>query len=423
MTKLPDQTDTVVVGAGQAGIAVSEHLGAAGVPHVVLERGRIAESWRSRRWDSLVANGPAWHDRFPNKTFASCDPDAFPGKESVADYLADYADQVSAPVHCGVDVHRVTRNDAERGFRVETSQGVINATRIVAATGPFQRPVVPPLVPDAAGLTQLHSADYRNPEQLPPGAVVVVGAGASGSQIAEELLASGRRVFLCIGPHQRPPRAYRGRDYCWWLGVLGKWEVVTPDPKTAHVTIAVSGANGGRTVDFRRFANDGMTLLGRAVGFEDGKLHLADDLAYNIAEGDAYLLATLDEADRYAERNGLDLPPDPEARQLGADPECVRNPIRTLDIAGENVSAIVWATGYALDFSWLEVDTFNDDGKPDHRRGIAREPGIYFLGLPWLSRRGSSFLWGVWHDARFIADQIVIQRNYEAYEHPSQIAS
>src|SRR5436305_600978 len=287
-----EKVDTLVVGAGQAGVALSEHLSDGGVPHLVLERHRIAERWRSERWDSLVANGPAWHDRFPNLEFSGVDADAFASKDRVADYFAEYAEQIAAPIRTGVEVTSVRRNVGRPGFCAETSDGTIDATYVVAATGAFQRPVIPAVVPADAGPLQLHSSGYRNPGQLPDGAVLVVGAGSSGMQIADELLRAGRRVFLSVGPHDRPPRRYRGR-------------------------------------------------------------------------------------------------------------------------AG--VASIIWATGFAPDYAWLQVDAFDERGRPRHRRGVSSEPGVYFLGLPWLSRRGSSFIWGVWHDAKYLADHIATQRGYLAY--------
>jgi len=413
---MPIETvDTLIVGGGQAGIAMSEHLGAAGVEHVVLERDRIAERWRTQRWDSLVANGPAWHDRFPNMEFAGMDPDAFAPKDSVADYFAAYAAQVGAPVRCGVEVTEVRRNDGRAGFHVTTSAGAMEARNIVAATGPFQRPVIPPVVPGADGPLQIHSSAYRNPAQLPEGAVLVVGAGSSGVQIADELLRAGRRVFLSVGPHDRPPRSYRGMDFVWWLGVLGKWDAAARAPGTEHVTIAVSGARGGHTVDFRRLAEQGMTLVGRTESFADGVIRFAPDLARNIAAGDANYLSVLDEADAYVARNGLELPEEPGARAIGPDPACVSDPLRTLNLAEAGVTTILWATGYALDFGWLKVDAFDADGAPSHQRGVSTEPGVYFLGLPWQSRRGSSFIWGVWHDAKYLADHIVTRRGYLDY--------
>ena len=415
-----EKVNTLVVGAGQAGVAMSEHLTRTGIPHMVLERGRIAERWRSERWDSLVANGPVWHDRFPGMEFDAFDPDAFAHKEKVADYFVGYAESFDAPIRCGVEVKSVTRLEGREGFRVETSEGVIEAANVVAATGPFQKPTYPQIVPADTDVLQMHSNGYRNPSQLPEGAVLVVGAGSSGVQIADELRASGRTVYLSVGAHDRPPRAYRGRDYCWWLGVLGKWDAPAPKPGTEHIAIAVSGADGGKTIDFRRLAGEGMNLVGVTTGFENGILRFAPDLADNIRRGDANYLSVLREADACAERNGLDLPPEPEAHEIGPDPECMTNPILELDLKKAGITTILWATGYALDFGWLKVDAFDETGRPKHQRGVSAERGVYFLGLPWLSRRGSSFIWGVWHDARFIADQIGIQRSYRAYKSPAE---
>jgi len=413
---LAEKIDTLVVGGGQAGIAMSEHLSNCKVPHLVLERHRIAERWRSERWDSLVANGPAWHDRLPGMEFADFDPDAFPSKERIADYLVAYADMINAPIRCDVEVREVRRNVGRPGFRIETSDGEIEANNVVAATGSFQIPVIPNLVPADAEITQIHSSAYRNPDQLPEGAVLVVGAGSSGAQIADELLISGKSVYLSVGPHDLPPRSYRGRDFVWWLGVLGKWDAVTMEPGMEHVTIAVSGARGGHTVDFRRLARQGITLVGRTESFKNNVMYFATDLADNIARGNAYTLSLLDEADAYVVRNGLDFPEEPEVRKVGPDPECVTNPVLELNLTEVGITSILWATGFDVDYSWLKVDAFDEEGKPKHERGISAEAGIYFLGLPWQSRRSSSFIWGVWHDAKFLADQISIRRNYLAYD-------
>jgi putative flavoprotein involved in K+ transport len=412
--------DTLIVGAGQAGIAMSEHLRRLEVPHLVLERQRVAERWRSERWDSLVCNGPVWHDRFPGMEFPGLDPDAFAGKEQVADYLQAYATQFDAPIRTGVDVTRVTRNAGRPGFTVDTSHGRIEARNVVAATGPFQKPVIPAVAPTAPGMVQMHSAQYRNPAQLPPGGVLVVGAGSSGVQIAAELQRAGKPVYLSVGAHGRPPRAYRNRDFCWWLGVLGEWDAQAMKPGLEHVTIAVSGAQGGHTVDFRALAHAGVTLVGMTESFEGGVVRFAPDLAENIARGDQNYLSLLDAADAYVERNGLDLPPEPQARVLPPDPDCLTHPLQTLNLAEAGVTTILWATGYALDYGWLAVDAFDAQGKPQHQRGVSSEPGIYFVGLPWLSRRGSAFIWGVWHDAKHVADHIDKQRKYFAYQDAAQ---
>jgi putative flavoprotein involved in K+ transport len=396
--------DTLVVGGGQAGLAMSRHLGERGVGHLVVERDRIAERWRTARWDALVANGPAWHDRFPDAVFDDVDPFAFAPKDRIVRYFEDYARQIAAPIRTGVEVTEA-RAVAD-GFEVETSAGRIACRNLVSATGPFQKPLIPPLVPADSGIVQLHSTAYRNPGQLPDGAVMVVGAGSSGSQIADELLRAGRRVFLSVGPHDRPPIRYRGKDFVWWLGVLGQWDARAMRPGMEHVTIAVSGAHGGHTVDFRRFAHRGMTLLGRAEGCTDGVMTFAPDLARNIAGGDANYLATLDAADAYARDNGLDLPEEPQARAFPPDPTCVTDPVLRLDLKAEGISAIIWATGFGFDYGWLKAGRFDARGAPVHDRGVSPQPGLYFLGLPWLTRRASAFIWGVWTDARDIAGHI-----------------
>lgn len=410
-----EKTDTLVIGAGQSGIAMSEHLGALDIPHIVLERKRIAENWTSMRWDSLVANGPAWHDRFPNLEFEDVHPDTFPHKDRVAKYFNDYAQKIDAPVRTGVDVTMVKHNERRPGYTVTTSSGIFEARRVVVATGPFQIPSYPQIVPSRVELHQLHSSLYRNPAQLADGAVLVVGCGASGSQISEELRAAGKTVYLSVGEHYRPPRDYRGRDYCWWLGTLGLWDEVKPKPRKKHVAFAVSGYGGGKTVDFRRMARSGITLVGSTKSYLDGVLHFESDLADNIAAGDESYYDVLSEADAYVERKGMDLPPEPVAWERLEDPECLDHPVLSLDLAEAGVSTIIWATGFRSDYSWLKVDAFGEDGTPLHKRGVSAENGVYFIGLPNLSNRASSFIYGCWHDAKHIAGHIEIQRNYDAY--------
>ena len=415
--------DTLIVGAGQAGIALSEHLGKQGIPYLVLEKSRIAEAWRTSRWDALMTNGPVWHDRFPNLEFKGNAPDEFVGKERVVAYIEEYAEMVNATVRSGVEVLSARPFIERAGFHVETTQGVIEARRIVSATGAFQQPIVPSIVPEKPGIKQIHSAQYRNPKQLPEGAVMVVGAGSSGAQIADELNRAGRKVVLSVGPHDRPPRRYRNRDFVWWLGVLGLWDLAAQKPGTEHVTISVSGAYGGSTMDFRRLASEGVMLVGRTESFLDGTLSFADDASMNIAAGDKNYADMLDAADAYVLASGLDLPLEPEARKAWPEPSSLSNPLHSLNLADENVTTIIWATGYKQDFSWLKVDAFDEKGAPIHQRGVSKEPGLYFLGLPWQSRRGSTFLWGVWHDAKFVADQIAIQRAYADYNGEAAVVS
>lgn len=414
-----ENIDTLVIGAGQAGLAMSEHLRRRDVPHLVVERRRIAERWRSERWDSLVANGPAWHDCFPGVQFpGAVDPDGFATRDQLVAYFEAFASSSGTPIRCGVSVEALHQNpDGSGGFRAETSpQGVIYARHVVVATGAFQRPKIPlALVPGSNGsggaigeIVQMHSSSYRNPSQLPPGAVLVVGAGSSGVQIADELLRSGRQVYLSVGRHNRPPRRYRGRDYCWWLGKLGKWDARTPAHHTRHVTIAVSGVRGGATVDFRDLAGRGMRLLGRMEGCRDGcVMSFRPDLRRNIVEGDRDYLSILREADELIERERLELPEEPEAHKIMADPPCLTDPQLELDLVDAGVSAIIWATGYSTDFEWVDIaGAFDSSSAPYHKDGVSTVPGLYFLGLPWLSRRASSFIFGVWNDAEYLAKDI-----------------
>ncbi|MBO1358881.1 NAD(P)-binding domain-containing protein [Acetobacter sacchari] len=401
-----ETVDTLIIGGGQAGIAMSEHLGKRNIPYLVVERGKIAQRWRAERWDSLVANGPAWHDRFPGRKFEQLDPDSFASKSDIVSYFEGYVDQIGAPVRCGVEVTALRSAPEGESFEAETAGGTIRCRNVVVATGPFQRPTFPAILPPDSGVDQIHSNAYRNPSALRDGGVLVVGAGSSGAQIAAELRRAGRDVWLSVGPHDRPPRRYRGRDFVWWLGVLGMWDMKVPGPGTEHVTIAVSGARGGHTVDFRDIAATGITLVGRTEAYENGALRFAADLERNVAAGDANYLAMLDAADVYVREHGLDLPEEPEARELGALPDCVTNPLTALDLAKAGIRTIIWATGYRLDFGWIDLDVFDEHGQPRHDCGVSETPGLYFLGLAWLSRRASPFIWGVWHDADYLAGHI-----------------
>lgn len=412
-----ETVNTVVVGGGQAGLSMSEHLSNANISHVVLEKGRVGESWRSGRWDSLRANGPAWHDRLPSMTIPDVPQDVFTPKDKLVDYLASFAERINAPVRTGVEVLSVKKLPKKLGFLVSTSAGDFEALNVVAATGPFQVPVIPKIVPETADVLQLHSSAYKNPSQLPEGAVLVVGAGASGGQIAEELIDAGRKVYLSLGRHIRPPRFYRDREGAYWTGVLGRWDTVNRDKNARNIALAISGVHTKMPIDYRLLASKGAVLVGRTASYRDGRMFFANDLANNIEQGNKSYLDTLDAIDRYIGSNGLDLPENPEARNLLSVTEHEKSPILELDLAEAGITSIVWASGFKRDYSWLELDTFDEDGTPIHEFGVSKEPGIYFLGLPFQTRRRSSFLFGVWYDAKYIADYIVMMKSYyDKYE-------
>jgi putative flavoprotein involved in K+ transport len=370
----------------------------------VLERGRIGERWKSERWDGLKFQFPNWSVRLPDFAFPHDDPDGFADLSAIADFIDAYAAFVAPPIRCGVAVTRLSRDGA--GFIAETSQGTIAADNVIVATGPYQRAILPDLLRDAQDLFQVHASRYLNPEQLPRGAVLVVGAGASGAQIAEDLHRAGRRVFLSVGQTTRLPRRYRGRDLIWWFEQLGIFDKTPEERGPIRVYPAITGAYGGHTIDYRRFAADGITLLGRVAAARSRVLDIGPGLGKNLAEADLYHAAFLDMADEHARTRGLDLPGEPAARGQLPDPPCVTEPIRRLDLRAEDINAVIWATGYGVDFGWIDMAAFDAAGHPLQRRGVSIVPGLYFLGLQWMSRMVSSFMSGVGDDAAVLADHI-----------------
>ena len=404
-----EQVQTLIIGGGQAGLVMSHRLTQRGLPHLVVERHRIAERWRSERWDGLRFQFPNWSVNLPAFSFPHTDPDGFAATGEIVQFIEAYAAFVAPPIRCGVAVTRLRCGDGAPGFVAETSGGVIEADNIVVATGPYQRAVIPDLLRDHA-IFQVHASRYQNPEQLPAGAVLVVGSGASGAQITEELCRAGRRVYLSVGAHTRLPRRYRGRDLIWWLEQMGIDQTPVEARGSSRLLPLITGAYGGHTIDFRRFAADGVTLLGRVAAARDGILDIALDLSKSLAEGEATYFTFLDMVDAHVQQHGLKMPEDPAVRAVLPDPPCVTEPLRRLDIGGDGIGAVIWATGYGLDFGWIDVPVLDARGEPRHRHGITEVPGLYFLGLQWLSKMKSSFLSGVGDDAAVLADHIAAPR-------------
>ena len=405
-----ERIETLIIGGGQAGLTMSHSLKQRGLPHLVLERHRIAERWRSERWDGLRFQFPNWSVRLPDFPFPHPDPDGFASSGEIADFITDYAAFIAAPIRCGVAVTVLRCRDGASGFVAETSGGPIEAGNVVVATGPYQRPRIPALLHDDAGVFQVHASRYRNPTQLPSGAVLVIGSGASGAQIAEELLRNGRQVYLSVGQHRRMPRRYRGRDLIWWLSDMGLLQRPAEERGPHRSLPLISGAFGGNTIDFRQFAALGIRLLGRAQAARDGVIDFAPDIARRLAYGDASYSIFLDMMDAHVEQHGLDMPQDPAARAVPPDPPCLAEPLRRLDLAAAGVGTVIWATGYDFDFGWIDVPVLNSRGEPVHVKGISGAAGLYFLGLQWLSKLNSSLLSGVGDDAAVLADHIAARR-------------
>jgi putative flavoprotein involved in K+ transport len=400
-----EHVETLIIGGGQAGLAMSHMLGQRGCAHVVVERHRIAERWRSERWKGLRFQFPNWSVCLPDFPLPHTDPDAFATSEDIVTFIAAYADFIKAPLRVGVAVTALRRRAVGPGFLADTSAGPIEADNVVVATGPYQRAIVPsPL--DGARIFEVHASRYSEPDQLPPGAVLVVGSGASGAQIAEELLRAGRRVYLSLGRHRRMPRRYRGKDLIWWLSALGLDRTPVERRGPEQPLPLITGAYGGHTIDYRDFAAQGLTLLGRVKAVRDHVLDIAPDVAQSLAYGDAAYAAFLDTADAHVERHGLALPKEAAARATRPDPPCVVAPYDSLDLERAGIRAVVLATGYTLDFGWIDLPILDARGRPVHRGGVTEMEGLYFLGLPWLSRMNSSFLSGVGDDAARLADHI-----------------
>lgn len=400
-----ERIETVIVGGGQAGLAMSYHLTQHGREHLVLERARVAERWRSERWDSLRFQGPNWNVRLPGLTFDAADPDAFAAKDDIVRFIDSYASHIRAPIRCGAMATGLRHKPGSRRLIVKTAAGDIEARNVVVATGPYQVPAA--RCPIEGSLHQLHSSQYRNPGLLAPGAVLVVGSGNSGCQIAEELCLAGRRVYLSVSAHQRTPRRYRGKDFIWWNLTVGDADATVAERREVPGSRLMTGVGGGHDIDPRQLAANGVVLLGRVLGAAGGKLAVAPDLAENLARGDASLATLVQRCDAYAVCNGLAMPAPDLPLVSRPEPAEVTEPIRTLDLAASCITAIIWANGSRCDFSWIKLPIFAGRSMPMHTRGVTNVPGLYFLGLPWLHKWKSAFLFGVGEDAEHLARKIV----------------
>ncbi len=400
-----EQIETLIIGGGQAGLAMSHRLKQRGLAHLVLERHRIGERWRSERWDGLRFQFPNWSVRLPDFPFPHADPDGFATSGEIVDFIAAYAAFIAAPIRCGVAGNRATMPRRRLRLRCRDVGRPDRGRQCRRRHRSLPTPRRSPVLRDDA-IFQLHASRYRNPLQLPSGAVLVIGSGASGAQIAEELLHAGRRVYLSVGSHRRMPRRYRGRDLIWWLSAMGLDRTPAEQRGPDRSLPLITGAFGGNTIDFRRFAAEGVTLLGRMEAAHQNVFSFAPDLAKRLAYGDASYAIFLDMVDAHVDRHGLNLPKDPAARAVLPDPLCLTQPLRRLDLHAEGIGAVIWATGYGFDFGWIDVPVLDGSGAPVHARGITEVPGLYFLGLQWLSTLSSSILSGVGDDAAVLADHI-----------------
>ncbi|CAN5556707.1 MSMEG_0569 family flavin-dependent oxidoreductase [soil metagenome] len=397
----------LVVGGGQAGLSMSYYLQQAGIDHLVFEKSTAMHVWSDRRWDSFCLVTPNWQCNLPGHPYAGNDPHGFMKKNEIVEYLAAFKAKVAAPIHEGVTVQKVTARP-QGGFDVSTSEGRYTTDQVVVASGGYHTPVIPRLAERLpASVMQVHSEQYRNADALPEGAVLVVGSGQSGAQIAEDLHLAGRKVFLAVGGAPRCARFYRGKDVVDWLADMNYYDMpVDLHPlregvrdNTNHY---VTGRDGGRDIDLRRFANEGMELYGTLDGLEGESLRFKPDLTANLDGADKVYNGINASIDKWIEKNGIDALPGGAYEPLWT-PTGERT---SLSLAEAGVSAIVWCIGFHPDFAWLDLPVFNGRGQAGHVRGVSRYPGIYFLGLPWLYTWGSGRFSGVSRDAAHLASCI-----------------
>ncbi|TDT98234.1 putative flavoprotein involved in K+ transport [Streptomyces sp. 846.5] len=400
-----------VVGGGQAGLSVSYCLRERGIEHIVVERNRVGQEWRERRWDSFCLVTPNWQCRLPGFPYQGEDPNGFMVRDEIIRYLEDYVAFFRPPLVEGVSVDGLRRSPGGV-FELKTSEGDFTADQVVVATGPYHTPSVPRMAERLpAGVEQIHSARYRKADQLPQGAVLVVGTGQSGCQIAEDLHLAGRRVHLAVGSAPRVARFYRGRDCVAWLDAMGYYakdigEFDDAGAVRMRVNHYVTGRDGGRDIDLRAFARDGMRLYGRLTGIAGRQLDFADDLKANLDRADAVAEGIKDSIDAYIAAQGIDAPH--EARYVPVwEPS---EPAAALDLETSGITSVVWSTGFTRDHRWVEIPVFDGRGYPMHWRGATSTPGLYFLGLPWQYSWGSGRFEAVGRDAEFLADHIDASR-------------
>lgn len=403
----------IIVGGGQAGLSVSYHLQKLDISHIVFEKNRVAHSWRNDRWDSFCLVTPNWQCRLPDFPYQGDDPQGFMLKDQIVEYVEAFAQKINAPLNEGVAVTRVRRGD-QGWLEVTTSAGEFTADHLVVATGGYDIPIIPDYAQNLPNhITQIHSVQYRNPESLPAGEVLVVGTGQSGVQLMEDLHLAGRKVHLAVGNAPRSPRLYRGRETTEWLYDLGFYQLTLDNHpmgdavrhKTNHY---LTGRDGGHEIDLRKFALEGVSLYGSMANIQGATLEFKADLTQNLDEADDVYVRIRKDIDRYIAENGIDAPEEPPFRKVW-EPEF--DPL-TVDADAAGITSIVWAIGFRPDYSWIELPAFDVQGHPQFQRGITNEEGLYFIGLPWLNTWGSGRFLGIAEDAQYLAG--VIQAKIEA---------
>lgn len=398
----------LIIGGGQAGLSVSWYLMQEGIEHVVLERHRKFESWRNNRWDSFCLVTPNWQCRLPGWPYKGKDPDGFMVKDEIVNYLDGFTESFNPPLREGVDVSEVTPREGG-GYRIDTSTGTMTADQVVIATGGYDNPIAPPYASDLdTSIFQMHSRDYRRPSQLPDGGTLIVGTGQSGVQIMDDFHLEGRPAHLAVGPAPRSPRKYRGRDATDWLYDAGTYAITIdrhPDPVKAltQTNHYMSGRDGGKEIDLRKYALEGVRLYGSVAGGSGTTMMFLPDLEKNLDDADRSYLGIRKQIDAWITAQAIDVPEEPPFEQVWRPAQ----EITEVDLVEAGITSIIWAIGFRPDYSWLKVDCLDQRGKPVFRRGVTDASGLYFIGLGWLNTWGSGRFLGIDEDSRYLAEQIV----------------
>ncbi len=400
----------IIIGGGQSGLSMSYCLKEKGIDHLIFEKNTIAHSWRTKRWDTFCLVTPNWQCQLPGYPYSGDDPRGFMQKDAIVDYIKSYAASFDPPVYEGVEVLKVQRNSDDR-FELTTSIGNYTADQVVIASGSYHSPKIPRLserFPQT--IQQLHASEYKNPQSLPD-TVLVVGTGQSGCQIAEDLHLAGKTVHLSVGSAPRSPRLYRGKDVVDWLDQMGYYDLSIDDhPQKETVRNKanhyVTGRDGGREIDLRHFAQEGMNLYGRLQHVSETAIEFENNLKQNLDHADAVAESIKTTIDTFIAKHQIEAPIEPPYRPVWEPTEA----ILSLDYQSAEIGAIVWCTGYQSDFRWVEVPVFDGKGYPGHERGVTPVWGLYFLGLPWLYTWGSGRFSGIARDAYYLADYIAARK-------------
>jgi putative flavoprotein involved in K+ transport len=404
-----ENIETIIIGGGQAGLATSYHLKQLGREHVIFEKAEKAgNAWRNDRWDSFTLVTPNWTIQLPGAHYDGNDPYGYLKRKEIVAYFENYVARFDLPIQFSTRVQEVTPLEDNRGYQVKTDNNTYQARNVVMATGSFQKPKIPPFSADIpADVLQLHSGQYRNPDQLPEGAVLIVGSAQSGMQIAEELYQNGRMVHLCTCTAPRIPRRYRGRDIFSWLVDSGFMDQTPDKLPSPNARLAgnphLSGRDGGHSLNLHQFASDGVQLLGHIAGTRDGKIIVRPDLHENLAKADKVEQDIVGMIDRYIEANDIDAPRETLTNlKDGYSMEVFED----LDLKTANINTIIWAMGYTFDYGLVKLPVTDQDGFPIQQRGCTEHPGLYFIGTTWMHKRKSPLLLGVNEDVEHIVSHM-----------------